>query len=118
MASKEMDGSMNCKKRVRAAHHGSTTRLLSHVEETIASADVNRLKQLKRSLKSKLDILSKLDELLELVEKDKLDARVEQGDPIKEKMTLAVISINDAIDGLMTPTRRKSHTPEENPPSA
>ena len=117
MASEEMDESMNRRKRVRAAHHGLTTRLLSHMEETIASADLNRLKQFKQSLTSKVDILSKLDdELFKLVEEDQLDAEVVQADLIKEKMTLAVISIDDAMDELMIPTRCKSHTPEESPP--
>ena len=104
MASEEAGEAIQHKKRVRAAHRGSVTRLLGQVDEMLASTDVCRLKQLKQSLIDKLSVLSKLDdELIELVEEDQLEAEVEQADLIKEKVEFAVISIEDVIGDLVAP---------------
>ena len=91
---------------MRAAHRGSVTRIISQVEEAIASADVCRLKQLRRSLSDKLSVLSKLDdELIKLVKEEELEAEVEQADLIGKKISLAVISIEDTLRDLTIPTR-------------
>ena len=91
---------------MRAAHRGSVTRQPGQVDKTLESADthdVRRLKQLKQSLVSKLDILSKTDdELIELVNEQQLDAEVEQADLIKENISIAVISIDDAVRAFAT----------------
>ena len=61
----ETDEATARKKRLRAVHRGSVTRLLNQVDGTIASSEVPRLKQ---SLSSKQDTLSKRDdEMIELV---------------------------------------------------
>jgi hypothetical protein len=104
MASEDTDEAAVRTKRNRAAHRGSVTRLLGQVDETVASADVCRLKQLKQSLNGKLDVLSKLDDdLIELVDEEHLDAEVEQADLIKENISLAVISIETTLGTLEAP---------------
>ena len=90
MASEEAGEATTRKKRVRAAHRGSVTRLLGQLDEALESADVRRLRQLKQSLIDKLDILSKLDdELIQLVEEEQLDTEVEQADLIKQGVVTA-----------------------------
>ena len=121
MATEEADETTARKKRVRAAHRGSVTRLLGQVDETLESVDTRRLKQLKESLIGKRDILLALDdELIELVNEEQVDTEVEQADLIKEKISFAVISIDDALGELESPpqtTRRKHHIREETSPS-
>ena len=121
MASEEADEATTRKKRVRAAHRGSVTRLLGQVDETLESADARRLKQLKQSLIGKRDVLLTLDdELIELVNEEQLDTEVEQADLIKEKISFAVISIDDALAVLASPpqrTKRKHHVQEQTSPS-
>jgi len=74
MAEEEKRRLLARKKRVRAAHRGSVTRIIGQVEEAIASADTCRLKQLRQSLSDKSSVLSKLDdELIELVEEEELE---------------------------------------------
>ena len=86
------------KRRIRGAHRASATRLISSLEGAIESGDAPRLKQLKQSLADKASVLMKLDEeLIELAEEEKLDYEVEQADMIKERISLAIISIGDAI---------------------
>ena len=105
MAEEEKRRLLARKKRVRAAHHGSVTRIISQVEEAIASTDACRLKQLIQSLSDKSSILSKLDdELIELVEEEELETEVEQADLIGEQISLAVISIEDTLRDLTIPT--------------
>lgn len=66
------------RKRVRAGHRGSVTRILNQLSET-GSADVSELKQMKQSLLEKSDILAKLDgELIEVVDEDHLEMEIEQ----------------------------------------
>ena len=57
MASEEADEATARKKRFRAAHCSTVTRLLGQVDETHESADEQRLKQLKQLLIAKRDIL-------------------------------------------------------------
>ena len=121
MASEEAGEATTRKKRVRAAHRGSVTRLLGQLDEALESADVRRLRQLKQSLIDKLDILSKLDDkLIQLVEEEQLDTEVEQADLIKEKVSLAVIGIDDVIEDLVIPhpiTKSGDRSREEVSPS-
>ena len=107
MVMSEEDQDPPRKRRVRGAHRASVTRLLSQLEEAIETGDARRLKQLKQSLTDKSNVLAKLDdELIELVEEEQLEAEVEQADLIKEKISLAIISIEDTLDAL---TRETGH---------
>ena len=69
------------KKHVRAGHRGSTTRSVQRAEEELRSArpDVDKLSQLKLTLKEKLDVLKHLDEeiLDSMSEADEIAAEIE-----------------------------------------
>ena len=90
------------KRKVRAAHRGSVTRIVSQVYESLESGEalnLPRLRQQKSQLSGKLDVLSKLDdELIEMVAEDELDAEVEQADVIKEKIGLCIMDIDQALE--------------------
>ena len=73
-------------KRIRAAHRGGVTKLISQMDEALVATDVGRLKQLKLSLMNKIAILSKLDEeLLLSVAEDELDCEIEQAEIVRDK---------------------------------
>ena len=99
------------KKKVRAGHRGSVTRILTQVYELLDSTEeLNsmRLRQWKQPLSGKLDVLSKLDkELIELVPEE-LDNEVDQADKIREKIQLAIIDIDQALKKCAT----RSPSPE------
>lgn len=90
------------KRKVRAAHRGSATRIIGQVYENLESRDginVPKLRQQKLLLSGKLDVLSKLDdELIEMVAEDELDSEVEQADIIKEKIGLCIMDIDRALE--------------------
>lgn len=59
------------------------------------------MKQLKQSLTDKLQVLSKLDEeLIDLVRDEQLEQEVEQADLIRERISLAIISLDDRLESL------------------
>ena len=89
------------KRRVRATHRGSVTRMTTQLEDVIISRDAHKLKQLKQSLTHKLKVLVKFDdELIELVSNEQLEAEVEQADVFREWAELAIISLDDALESL------------------
>ena len=91
---------MTSKKRVRAAHRGSVTRLTGQLQEIVGSGDVCKLKLLRNSQTDKLHILAKLDdELIELVSEEQLEAEGEESDLYREWVGLAIISLDDALKG-------------------
>ena len=88
---------------MRRAHRASATKSVNQIEDAVKSSDVSRLRQLKLFLSDKLAVLSKLDEeVLELVEDDDLDAEVEQADTNKEKIDLAILTIEDTLQTCRT----------------
>ena len=95
-------GGLERKRKVRAAHRGSVTRIVGQVYESLESGDalsVPRLRQQKSLLSGKFDVLSKLDdELAKMVAEDELDHEVEQADIIKEKIGLCIIDIDEALE--------------------
>ena len=98
MATEEEIALRTKKGNVRRAHRASATRLMNQIDGAIVSADVRRLKQLKQSLTNKLTVLVRLDdELIGLVEDDDLEAKVEQADETREKIDLAILTIEDAL---------------------
>lgn len=97
------------KRKVRAAHRGSVTRIIGQVAENLESPDgpnLSRLRQHKISLSEKMEVLSKLDnELIEIVEEEELDNEVEQADMIRERMRLCIMDIDrtlQAEDSVLT----------------
>ena len=72
------------KKRLRAAHRASVTRMSTQVMKAIEVPDdlsVQLLKQKREALKEKGDLLKKLDEeIIGFVEEDKLEEEIEAVD--------------------------------------
>ena len=96
-------------KRIRAAHRGAVTRLINQMDEALLAADVGRLKQLRQSLKNKIDILSKLDEeLLLSVEEEELDYEIEQADVVRERAELAIIGLEEALTKISKRSEKRS----------
>lgn len=83
---------------MRRAHRSSATRSINQIDAAIESNDARRLRQLKQSLANKLTVLAKLDdEVIELMEEDDLEAEVEQADEVRERIDLAILTIEDAL---------------------
>ena len=88
---------------VRRAHRASATKSVNQIEDAVKSSDVRRLRQLKLFLSDKLAVLSKRDEeVLALMEDDNLDAEVEQADMNREKIDLAILTIEDTLQTCRT----------------
>lgn len=97
MSAEELATLRTKKANVRRAHRASATRFINQVDDTVESRDGRRLRQLKQSLSNKLTVLSKLDD--EVFEED---AEVEQADGIREKIELAILTIEDALQARQT----------------
>ena len=83
---------------VRRAHRASATKSVNQIEDAIESHDRHRLKLLKQSLTDKLATLAKLDDdIMELTGEDDLETEVEQADEIRDKISLAILKIEDAL---------------------
>ena len=94
------------KKRIRAGHRASTTRILGQVQPSIASdpRDVSKIKQLKRSLKDKLQSLSDLDQgILELTPEEAIETEIVQADEIKERIHVALSQLDHGLSPVTPP---------------
>ena len=79
------------------------------MNEALLAADVGRLKQLRQSLKNKIDILSKLDEeLLLSVGEEELDYEIEQADIVRERAELAIIQLDEALTKISKRSEKRS----------
>ena len=90
------------KTRVRAGHRASTTKIIGRCQGLLAaeSRDRTKLLQLRMSLQEKLDVLKQLDEeILGLVEEEKIANEIEQSDDFREGIHLVVIE----LDGTLSP---------------
>ena len=77
------------KKRVRAGHRGSATKVIGRAEDLLAleKPDIDGLSQVKLTLSEKLEVLKTLDaEILVLVEEGDMAEEIDQADEFKEKM--------------------------------
>ena len=92
------------KKRIRAGHKASTSRIIAQVseEENVAQCNVHTLRRMVKTLKEKLDIILKLDaEILDAAkEEDEIKEEIETADIYQEKVELAVITLEMAISDL------------------
>ena len=99
-------GGLSRKKKVRAAHRASITHMIDQVQEMLSSEEglnAAKLKQRKQALQAKTELLNKLDEeIVEMVPEDGLDEEVEQADLVRERIELAIIELNGALDGTGT----------------
>ena len=97
------------KKSVRAAHRSSVTRTIAAVNAIIgpdstAEVDVPKLKQKERLLKTKIEVLAKLDEeILESAPEEELEEEVQQAD---ENIELAVSQISELLAKLESTDER------------
>ena len=114
------------KKRLRAGHRASTTRILGQVQPSIADdpLDVPKITQLKRSLEDKLVSLSGLDErILELTPEDAIETEIVQADEIKERIYVALSELDHCLSPKAIPGRAPplvdpspEHPPVDPPP--
>ena len=93
------------KKRLRAGHRGSTTRILNKVDSLLtgeagSALDLAKLAQLKLTLTEKLETLRRLDqEILDLTKEDGLEDEIEQADSYKEGVYAALVKIDTFCEG-------------------
>ena len=89
------------KRRTRAGHKGSATRMVAKVDELMAETDPDpttlpaRLTQMKLSLQEKLGDIKKLDEeILDLVEEEDVADEILQSDTYKETIYAAMAKVD------------------------
>ncbi|XP_011408081.1 PREDICTED: uncharacterized protein LOC105315219 [Amphimedon queenslandica] len=94
------------KRRVRGGHRGSVKKMVSELEEFLASIEERdsltvsaRLNQLKRSMEEKLETITILDaEILALIEEeDELAREIEEADAFKASMYMALAMITEKL---------------------
>ena len=107
------------KRRIRAGHRASATRILNQVDTTLTESaiDIDKLAQMKLSLAEKLDTLKLLDgEIVELTEEDDLVNEIEQADGYKESVYQAMVKIEKAtsIAPVRTIVKPMTSTPKGN----
>lgn len=88
------------KKKVRAAHRTSATRLLGQADALIATTPVNadELTLLQTNLSAKLTTLETLNkEIVELVPEDQLEEEIGRADEYSEKMQRTLLLISKAL---------------------
>ena len=93
--------SMLRKKKIRAGHQVSATRLLNQIDTalTAPTTDSDKLSQLKLSLHEKLEMLKLLDsEIVELTPEEGLEDEREQADGYKENVYRALIMIDKGLE--------------------
>ena len=88
------------KKRVRAGHRVSATKMISRTEDFLARdvPDVSKLPQLKLSLNEKLEVLKQLDEeIVGMVNEDDVSGEIEQSDEFREGIYAVAVRIECAL---------------------
>ena len=116
------------RKKVRAAHRASVTRMIAQTQDLLGSEDgiePTKLKQKREALAAKAELLNKLDaDIVEAVDEDELDEEIDSADTVRERIELAIIELDSALAAAATdgdnhkrgdvrssPTRSVSHTP-------
>lgn len=95
---------LNRKRKVRGGHRASTKRTISSLYEAIEATEgleavMTKLEQCRITLKEKLETLKQLDkEILGLVEDSEVDNEIEQADTFKERVHVAIIAANKALE--------------------
>ena len=103
------------KKRMRAGHKASTSRIVALVKTTIESPQVNSslLKRMAENLREKLATIMKLDEeiLESLTEEGEITDEIETADIYREKVDLAIIELESEISAIEQHEASKSQPP-------
>ena len=91
------------KKKVKAAHRASAMRSIAQaqvmMEGESGEATVAKLKQKRQALNGKAELLNKVDgEIAEVVEEDNLGDEIEQADEVHERIELAIIDLDAALE--------------------
>ena len=92
-----MSEELSRKKRVRAGHRASATRMINKASSLLEDESPNlmTLSQLKLSLQEKLDVLKHLDEeILELVDEDSVADEIQQSDGFKEQVYAIMVRVD------------------------
>ena len=98
------------KKRVRAGHRSSVTRIIGQLKNALESGDTRKLRQIKQSLTEKSSILAALDrDIIEVTGVEQIESEVEQSDLIQEEISLALISIEETLEAITAPTDVPHH---------
>ena len=88
------------KMHVRAGHQSATTRIIKRCQDLLSTHPVDKTKllPLKISVREKLDTLKRMDdEILELVDSDKVNGEIEQADEIKENIYSVLVQLDDVL---------------------
>ena len=102
------------KKKVRAAHRASVTRMIAQAQELLSSEDglePAKLKQKREALAAKAELLNKLDaDIVEAVDEDELEEEIDGADAVRERIELTIIELDSALDAAADGAeRRKEH---------
>ena len=103
------------KKRIRAGHRGSATRIVRQITEALVgdTPDRDRLSLLRITLKEKLETIKTLDtEIVDLIEDEGgLADEIEQADTYKETLYETILKV-DRVLNATPPILRKLHRPQ------
>ncbi len=105
------------KRKIRAGHRASATRILGQVEPALAETpvDIDRLSQLKRMLEDKLETLKLLDgEVVEATPEEGIEDEIQQADEYNERLYSSLSKINNALKPppMHATVRATSRSPE------
>lgn len=105
------------KKRIRAGHKGSATKIVAKIHERLTNADTgetdrNVLRQLKDTLNDKIQLLKDLDEdIIELMSsseaedaEEELAKEIEEADNLRAELRKLILDIDDALRQTTAPT--------------
>lgn len=105
------------KKKVRAAHRASVTRMIAQAQELLTAEgalDFPKLRHKRYGLAAKAELPSKPDdEIVEAVHENKLDGEVEGADLVRENIELTIIDLDSALATATKPGRRRGSDPEQ-----
>ena len=93
--------SLSRKKKVRAGHRASVTRMIDAAGELLSlegRAEPAKLRQRREALAAKAEVLRKLDEeMVEEIHEDDLEGEIESADAFRERIELAIIELDGAL---------------------
>ena len=96
------------KKKIRAKHRASTTRILGQIDPCLATVlfEASKVMQCKQSLESNLQALTTLDDgILDLTDDDGVEAEIVQADEVKESIYCVLSRLELALTNPMPPSR-------------
>ena len=107
------------KKKVRAAHRASVTRMIGQANELLNAEgrlESAKLKQKREALTAKAELLNKLDaDIVEAVGEDYLEEKIEVADTVQERIELAIIELAGALDAATVDEGRRRREEERAP---